>query len=172
MRNKRQYQRFIRRLEVEFSSEDRHYRGISSNFSIGGLFVRTNHPFAPGTLIDMTIHLPVGGGVAYLKGKVKTALKTPVVSIKNGMGVEIVEKDTAFVDFMKTMSKEESLIEGTASENETPVRRDPPYGSTPGQQDFSLIVCSGCGVRNRVPLSRISQAMRCGKCGSPLSPPA
>lgn len=171
MRDKRQFQRFIRRLEVEFSSNDKHYRGISSNFSVGGLFVRTNHPFPPGTVIDMTIHLPTGG-IAYLKGKVKSALRTPVVSIKNGMGVEIVEKDAAFVDLIKRLSNQESMSEGSGSESESSVRRDPSNGATPGRQDFSLIVCSGCGVRNRVPLSRISQSMKCGKCGSPLSPPA
>ena len=171
MKARRQYRRFIRRLEVEFSSRDRQYRGISSNFSLGGLFVRTNHPFAPGTIVDLTVHLP-NGTAAALKGQVKMALKTPVVSLRNGMGVEIIERDPRFVDFVKSLSREESPAEEGDTDTASRSEGAPAGEAKPDPQDFSIISCSACGVRNRVPGSRMSQAMRCGKCGASLTPPA
>lgn len=168
MRGKRQYRRFIRRLEVEFSSNDRHYRGVSSNFSVGGLFVRTNHPFAPGTLIDMNIHLP-DGEVAALKGRVKMALKTPAVSLKNGMGVEIIEKDATFLDFVQSLSGEENLeTEQKSPTEELPAKR----GAEDVQvtEDLIIMRCPDCGAGNRVRRSKTSRALICGKCGASLPP--
>lgn len=136
---------------------------------MGGLFVRTNHPFAPGTLVDLTLHLPEGR-TASLKGRVKMATKTPVVSLKNGMGIEILGKDTAFIDFVKSLSNEEPVTEEESSQRAGP--KEEPRTSPPGSQDFSIILCSGCGVRNRVLKSRISKNLRCGKCGASLSPSA
>lgn len=172
MKINRQHQRFIRRLEVEFSSGDRHYRGISSNFSLGGLFVRTNHPFAPGTLIDLTVHLPEGRTAA-LRGLVKMAMKTPAVSIRNGMGVEIVERDPAFVDFMRYLSPEEDpLTEEEIAPPEDTSKNGPVPGAAHNPEDMIVIVCSVCGIGNRVRKTRISRILICGKCGASLTPPA
>lgn len=32
--------------------------------------------------------------------------------------------------------------------------------------------CSGCGADNRVPLSRLAQEAKCGRCKQPLGPPS
>jgi hypothetical protein len=37
---KRQRKRFIKRCEVEFVANETTYRGISSNFSISGFFIK------------------------------------------------------------------------------------------------------------------------------------
>ncbi|MEJ2684979.1 MAG: PilZ domain-containing protein [Candidatus Sulfobium sp.] len=171
MKIKRHYRRFMRRLEVEFSANDRHYRGISSNFSLGGMFVRTNHAFATGTLIDITVHLP-GGGTAALKGRVKMALKTPAVSLRNGMGVEIVESDPVFVDFIKSLSNDSPLTKEKDSETVSPNEDGQARPTVPDSRDFSIIICSFCGIRNRVRRSGILKALRCGKCGASFTPPA
>ncbi|MEJ2696919.1 MAG: PilZ domain-containing protein [Candidatus Sulfobium sp.] len=170
MRTRRQYRRFIRRLEVEFSSSGRYYRGISSNFSLGGLFVRTNHPFSPGTLIDLTVHLP-GGEEAVLKGKVKMALKSPVVSLKSGMGIQILERDKAFVDFVGSLEDEAPAEEKSAGTEPLP-EHESDAAARPVQEDFLIVACPGCGARNRVRKSRTSQTLKCGKCGASLTPPA
>jgi PilZ domain len=172
LKARRQYRRFKRRLEVEFSAEGRHYRGISSNFSLGGLFVRTNHAFAPGTLIDLKLHLPAGGAAA-LKGLVKMALKTPVISLGNGMGVEILERDPVFVDFMKSLTNEEAPLTGEGSAGtESPKEPDPVAYTGTAPQDCFILRCPDCGIGNRVRKSRNSQALRCGKCGASLTPQA
>ncbi len=75
------------------------YRGISRDFSLNGLFIRTKYPMAPGTIVDITIHLP-DGLTSKLKGKVRRTSKnpigkvmgSPVKTVKSGMGIEIIEK--------------------------------------------------------------------------------
>jgi len=32
-----------------------------------------------------------------------------------------------------------------------------------------ILACSKCGTKNRIPLSRIEESPKCGKCGTPLS---
>ena len=102
MKTRRGHDRFIRRLETEFTAENKNYRGISSDLSISGLFIRTQHAFAPDTLLDIVIHLPDSTDVK-LRGKVRRSIKTPVVSIKNGMGIEILENDPRYINFVKSV---------------------------------------------------------------------
>lgn len=110
MENKRKQKRFIRRCEVEFSAAGSSYTGISSDFSLNGLFIRTNHPFAPGIELNLLIHLP-DGSVSRLKAKVRRAWKTatgrvmgtPIREFKNGMGVEIMEKDANYLHFIRSL---------------------------------------------------------------------
>lgn len=96
---KRRHKRIIKRLETEFSANGLAFRGMSSDLSMGGLFVRTNNPFPADTLVDLTIHLP-GNMVSMLKGSVRRVIKTRQTTIKNGMGMEIVELDKNYVNFL------------------------------------------------------------------------
>ncbi|MEK6582230.1 MAG: PilZ domain-containing protein [Nitrospirota bacterium] len=110
MANKRQQKRFIFRCETEFSANDATYRGIASDFSLNGIFVRTTHPLVPDTIIDMTVYLPEGM-TSKLTGKVKRALKpsigrvvgTPVRAFKHGMGIEIIKKDINYLNFIRSL---------------------------------------------------------------------
>ena len=148
---KRKYGRFVRRLEAEFSAEGKNYRGISSDLSRNGLFIRTNHAFAPGTIIDIVIHLPDGNS-SKLRGTVRRALKTAVVSLKNGMGVELMEKDAIFENFIQSMSDiSDKTVEAS---------------SPPG---FEIISCPACGVKNKVLSTKIALGPKCGRCGTSLS---
>jgi len=93
---KRREDRYKGRFKIEYASGGQVYRGISSDLSMNGLFIRTRNPLETGTLITMLLHLP-GGLTATLKGKVTRVLVmhegTSAVSIRNGMGIEILEKD-------------------------------------------------------------------------------
>ena len=165
--SKRKQDRFVRRLETEFSGEGKNYRGISSDLSRNGLFIRTNHAFAPGTIIDIVIHLP-GGNSSKLKGTVRRALKTTVVSLKNGMGIELIEKDDFYIKFLDTFFPDEEGPEqqaagGTLSPEtvqEAPIP-DPP--------ECMIVVCSNCSVKNRVSSSKAAFGSKCGRCGHPLA---
>jgi hypothetical protein len=111
MSNKRRQKRFVKRCEVEFISDNLMVRGISSDFSLEGLFIRTNHPYTPGTVFDIVVHLPDGAD-AKVKGRAVHAAKTPtgkvmgtpVKSLKNGMGIEIIEKDDNYISFIKSLT--------------------------------------------------------------------
>ena len=108
--NKRQQKRFIRRCEVEFTVNKFTLRGISSDFSLEGLFLRTNHACEPGTVFDIAIHLP-DGSVSKVKGKAVRSLRRPTVmvtgipakSVKNGMGIEIIERDAHYLHLIRSL---------------------------------------------------------------------
>jgi uncharacterized protein (TIGR02266 family) len=102
MRQKRKHKRVVKRLETEFSAGGSDSRGISSDVSASGLFVRTSKPFTPDTLLDLTLHLP-GNAVSKIKGRVRWAAKMGMISGRNGMGIEIVETDENFVNFINSL---------------------------------------------------------------------
>ena len=159
MRAKRRHERFTRRLEVEFSAHDKTYVGISSNFSIGGLFIRSNYPFPPETLITMKIHLP-DGSLAHATGRVKSALKTAVTGMKNGMGVELVSYDNAYTEFIRTFQPE--VMPHPAKETGEAAK---PAAELP---EFLIVTCTQCGVKNKIPRAKISWGIKCGKCRAPI----
>lgn len=164
--SKRKCDRFVRRLETEFSGEGKNYRGISSDLSRSGLFIRTNHAFAPGTIIDIVIHLPDGTS-SKLKGTVRRALKTPAVSIKNGMGIELIEKDDFYARFLDTFfPDEEGTGQKTADGTQRPetIREVP----KPASAEFMIVICVHCNVRNRVRSSKVAFGPKCGRCGHAL----
>src|SRR3990172_8785432 len=107
MENKRHQKRFIRRCEVEFVSDGITYRGLSSDFSLSGLFIRTNYPVTPDAILDVIIYLP-DGLTSKLRVKVRRAWRTatgkvmgmPIKAFKNGMGVEIIERDVNYLHFI------------------------------------------------------------------------
>ena len=109
-RNRRQHRRLIKRCEIDFSYDNLTFKGISSNFSVGGLFIRTKHPLSPDTVFDMVIHLP-DESLSKLKGKVARSAKTslgrvmgtPSKVLKDGMGVKIIEKDAHYLHFLKSL---------------------------------------------------------------------
>jgi uncharacterized protein (TIGR02266 family) len=141
--------RFTKRLEVKFSSGGDTYKGRLSNLSQGGLFIRTKRVFSPGTTIAMELVLP-DGTISFLKGIVRWAEKTHL-AIKNGMGIELMEKDTAYINFIK------SFHEKTGKPFE---EIDP--------REFHIIACSQCGVKNKVLSEKIALSPKCGRCGTPL----
>jgi hypothetical protein len=171
LKTRRGNERFIRRLETEFTSDDKNYRGITSDLSINGLFIRTNHAFTPDTLIDIVIHLPDTADVK-LKGRVIRSLKTPVVSLKNGMGIEILENNPLYISFVKTVipnAQEEPGSEGPTLNTTFQKHVDAPPQAEPLPPEFTIIACPHCGARNKVSTAKLSLGPKCGKCGSLLT---
>ena len=110
MRNKRQHKRFDKQCEIEFIVDGISYRGISEDFSLNGLFIRTKFPFPLGTMLDMVIQLP-DGMISKIKGNVIRSVETPLgketgqkqPSIQKGIGVKISEKDARYLEFIKLL---------------------------------------------------------------------
>ena len=122
-----------------------------SNISASGIFIRTNRGFTPDTIVDIEVVMP-DNRISLLKGVVKRAIKTPLSSMKNGMGVEIMEKDAIFENFVRSITAE------TGEKSDAP--------SPPG---FQIIPCPVCGVKNKVLSSKIALGPKCGRCGTSLS---
>ena len=170
MKSRRGHDRFIRRLETEFTAENKNYRGISSDLSVSGLFIRTQHAFVPDTLLDIVIHLPDSIDVK-LKGRVRRSIKTPVVSIKNGMGIEILENDSRYVNFVKSVfpgSLEDLEAAAPQPDNLSRQQADEPPPQ-PMPPEFTIIPCPACSVRNKVITAKLSHGPNCGKCRSLLT---
>lgn len=102
MAGKRRHKRIIKRLDVRFSSEGSNFRGTSSNFSEGGLFIRTMKPLPPDTQVEVSIKLP-DDTVSKLKGTVRCSLKSLQRAGRSGMGIEISENDRHYVNFLNTL---------------------------------------------------------------------
>lgn len=166
---KRASHRFTKRLEVTFSSGGSKYRGISSDVSASGIFIRTQHGLTPGSVIDIEIYLPEGK-IAHVKGVVKRTVKAPLTMVKNGMGVEFTEKDSSFLEFLGNFDL--SAGPEAASQSERPAggrAEEVPQQATERSSaqipEFAMIACHECGVKNKVPRERLQFSPKCGKCG-------
>ncbi len=142
---KRRYRRYTRRIEVEFMVDDLTYKGISSDLSERGIFIRTRRPPAPGVEIGIRVFLP-NGKVAKLRGVVRHAVRTPYSFMKNGIGVELTEVDDNYIEFFKTE-----------------------FGVDSTGEEYILMACPNCKVKNRVKRQMLSLGPKCGRCGGPLS---
>ncbi len=150
-RGYQRHPRFTKRLEVRFTSGGLSFTGILSNLSESGLFIRTNRGFAPGTVIDIELVMP-DGRKSRLKANVVRTIKTPLSSLKNGMGVELIEKDETYIDFLRSFVEEKE----TDTVNITPT-------------EFQIISCPNCGVKNKVSKEKLPLGPKCGRCGTPLT---
>ena len=107
--DKRKLKRFSERLKISFHVHGMVYRGLSSNFSLHGLFIRTNHSFPPDTLLEITIYLP-NDLTSHLKGKVVRASHDTLWGVsgkargyvEKGMGIEIMQKDILYLHFIRS----------------------------------------------------------------------
>jgi len=104
---RRRQERFMVRCEVEFTGDGQKYEGISSNFSINGLFIKTEALFAPGTIIDILVHLP-DGSISKLKGKVARFLRATNAkgtSLEDGIGIAIIANEPSYYRFIRSLQE-------------------------------------------------------------------
>jgi hypothetical protein len=161
--------RFTKRLEVTFSSGVLSYRGILSNVSVSGLFIRTNRGLAPGTTLDIELMLP-DNTISSLKGIVRRTIKTPITTMKNGMGVELIWQDAKYQNFIKPFLNE------AEPETEQEIEISPKPEAEPEKPpvpEFQIIGCPNCSAQNKVLTNKLSFGPKCGKCGTllPVSVP-
>jgi hypothetical protein len=142
--------RYTKRLEATFSSGALSYRGILSNISDTGIFIRTNRGFAPGSVVDVEILFP-DNSVSKLKGIVRRSIKTPITTAKNGMGIELTEKDDRFLRFVSSVIEQREY-----------------HVDSQSAPEFQIISCPGCGAKNKILPEKLSLSPKCGKCGTPL----
>ncbi len=99
---RRRHPRFIKRLPVKFFIDNECLTSLSSDLSESGLFLRTNRGTNVNCVVSMQLFLP-SNTVSHLKGVVRRTVRTPFSAMKNGMGIEITEKDEAYGHFMKSI---------------------------------------------------------------------
>ena len=99
---KRIKKRIFKRLEVFFSHNGVRVRGITSNFSENGMFIRTKKGLQPGSRLECELKLP-SGETLVLHGIVARTIKTRFQDIKNGMGIHFPDADPKYIVFVKTL---------------------------------------------------------------------
>ena len=169
---KRLCQRFTKRLEVTFSSGGLKYRGISSDLSAGGLFIRTQNGLTPGSLIDIELYLPEGKA-GLLKGIVRRTVKTPLTMLKNGMGIELIERDPNYLEFLKNFdihdkSEDAGHRSRSTGSHEHEAEEKKAEKTAQHVPESVIISCQNCNVKNKVPRERLQFSPKCGKCGALL----
>jgi Tfp pilus assembly protein PilZ len=102
---RRKHPRFIKRLETKISTGNTNFWSISSDLSESGLFIRTNRGCNVDTPIDIELSLP-GNRVSFLKGIARRTIRTPFFMMSDGIGIEIIEKDETFTNFVKSIMEE------------------------------------------------------------------
>lgn len=102
MRAKRRFTRYRKRLRTEFRAGDQHFKGISTNVSERGLFIRTRHVFRAGVVVNVKIYLPEKKHCT-LKGIVRYARRMLILRNRNGMGIELLEKDSVYMGFIRSL---------------------------------------------------------------------
>ncbi|MEW6054254.1 MAG: PilZ domain-containing protein [Nitrospirota bacterium] len=106
--DKRRHQRFIKRLTARFVIRNETFTGISSDISENGIFIRTTRGCPVNTPVDIMLLMP-DNRVSVLKGIVRRTTRTPIASMKNGMGIEIMEKDTLFMNLVQSLNTASAL---------------------------------------------------------------
>ncbi|HXX57623.1 MAG TPA: PilZ domain-containing protein [Thermodesulfovibrionales bacterium] len=99
--DKRRQERVKKRCAIEFVVDGKTHIGITGDFSLSGIFIRTPNHFAPGTILDMSLQLP-DGSVSKIKGTVARILKSSDdrKSLREeGIGIEITEEDPHYRHF-------------------------------------------------------------------------
>jgi hypothetical protein len=100
---KRVYRRIKKRLETEYWTGEDRFRGITSNISERGFFIRTQNVFSVGLTVNAKITLP-DGNVCFVRGIVRNATKLPIKQ-SNGMGIELLQADLNYIDYIKSLDR-------------------------------------------------------------------
>ncbi len=103
--DKRECKRKIKRLNIIFSDGKEEYNGISSDFSCGGLFIRTRKGFHEGTVLNMQLELE-SDKLIPLTGIVKRTIKINISNYKNGMGIKLTSTHEEYDNLIEELYKE------------------------------------------------------------------
>lgn len=113
MDNKRKYKRFTTCCEIEYYANGPTYKGISRDLSLTGLFIETDNFLDSDSVVDILIYLP-NGRTSKLRGKIRRILKKSfsgknTATSKQGMGVQIMEKDLNYTRFITSIYNQHTL---------------------------------------------------------------
>jgi uncharacterized protein (TIGR02266 family) len=81
-------------LRVEFTVRSAAYSAFTKDLSPHGMFLKSPRPFAPGTRMQITLHLPGGRPALRLEGEVRRVVETaPGGQLIAGIGLRFTEVD-------------------------------------------------------------------------------
>jgi hypothetical protein len=110
--NNRKEGRVPTKLVVKIHSGVLRTWGLVSDISHNGLFIHAKHKLNPDTILDIELMMP-DGKTAALRGVVKRIVILPDAQRKFGMGVEVIEKDTTYRNYMTLIYQEKNIPDRT-----------------------------------------------------------
>jgi RNase P subunit RPR2 len=161
---RRKTERYIKRLECDFTGAGKTHKGFVSDISEKGLFIRTRRSFKEGSGVDINLYLP-DESRSSVSGVVRRALTSEAGALaKNGMGIELLQRDDNYIRLVKEIKGEE---EKKRLKRKKPQAREPE--KKPEKKPEKVVVqCAICGVKNAVPRDKLSRGPKCGGCKAPL----
>ncbi len=108
-RVRREFRRVIKNLRAVVSAGNLQVKGTTVRVSESGFFVRTQKPFNEGVEVDIALTLP-DGTRSKLKGVVKYARRLDVLHLKNGMGIEITERDLPYTQMIDDLRNQQGYV--------------------------------------------------------------
>jgi Tfp pilus assembly protein PilZ len=107
MAERRESQRYIKRHPVVISAGGMTFKGTTVWLSEKGFFVRSQKNFNEGVPVDITFHLTEESSCS-LKGIVRFAKSIELLRQKNGMGIELTEKNQDYLAMVRSVEQEYS----------------------------------------------------------------
>ncbi len=101
MGEKRENERFLKKIPVEVSAENRVIKGTTVRVSEKGFCVRAQTVFSVGTTVDINLYIS-DDRPCRLKGIVKFAEKSGISARQNGMGIELTEKSPEYLKLIRS----------------------------------------------------------------------
>jgi hypothetical protein len=108
--DKRKEDRFNTRLMVKLRSGVLKTWGVLKDVSAHGLLVASNHKFHPEASIDIEV-IMADGETATIRGIVKRIMVTPDANRKFGIGIEVIEKNLMYSNFVKNIATKQEHTE-------------------------------------------------------------
>lgn len=99
---KRSCKRKIKRLNISFSDGNIEHKGISSDFSCNGLFIRTRNGYKEGTILQLM--LDIDDITIPMTGIVVRFIKPGIAIIKFGIGIELTSTTPEYDNFIKELN--------------------------------------------------------------------
>ncbi len=99
---KRENERFLKKLPVEVSAENRVIKGTTVRVSEKGFFVRAQTIFNVGTSVDVKLYISEEN-LCHLRGTVKFAEKSALTARQNGMGIELTERKPEYLKLIRSL---------------------------------------------------------------------
>ncbi|UCE78790.1 MAG: PilZ domain-containing protein [Nitrospiraceae bacterium] len=107
MAERRECQRYIKRHPVVINAGGMAFKGTTVWLSRKGFFVRSQKNFNEGVPVDITFHLTEDSSCT-LKGTVRFAKSIELFRQKNGMGIELTEKNQNYLALIRSLEQENS----------------------------------------------------------------
>jgi Tfp pilus assembly protein PilZ len=107
MADKRSTKRRIKRMHIIFSCEGKEFRGISSNVSSTGIFIKTRKKFKTGLYVNMIVDIDENQKMNLNGVIARTKITSKFDRFVNGIGIELTEVPQAYKAFMEVLFKEQ-----------------------------------------------------------------